>query len=72
MTNKRFLILFMTMIICQLQTVNLKAADTDVIDDEELPAIDPFAGGFGTTSQVIETNTQVTQYKGLLLSLIHI
>ena len=66
MTNKGFLILFMTMIFCQLQTVNLKAADTDVIDDEELPAIDPFAGGFGTTSQVIETNTQVTQYKGLL------
>ena len=44
--NKKLLIFLMTIMFCQFQLINLKAADdTTIIDDEELPAIDPFAGG---------------------------
>ena len=49
----------------QFQT--LKADDTNKIDDEELPAIDPFAGGVGNTTQgSIETSSQSSQGSGLL------
>ena len=37
------------------------------LDDEELPAIDPFAGGVGNTNQgSIETSSQSSQGSGLL------
>ena len=52
---------------CQFQLINLKADDTTIIDDEELPAIDPFAGGVGSTNQVTETdNSQMNSNSGLL------
>jgi hypothetical protein len=46
----------------------LKAADdTTIIDDEELPAIDPFAGNVGSTHQVTDTdNSQMNSNSGLL------
>ena len=56
----------MTIMICQFQMINLKAEDVNSIDDEELPAIDPFAGGLGSTNQVIETGNQVSSNNGLL------
>ena len=56
----------MTIMLCQFQTINLKADDQASIDDEELPAIDPFAGGVGSTNQVSETDTQVSSSNGLL------
>ena len=56
----------MTIMLCQFQTINLKADDQASIDDEELPAIDPFAGGVGSTNQVSETDTQVSSNNGLL------
>ena len=53
--------------LCQFQTINLKAEDVTSIDDEELPAIDPFAGGAGSTNQVTETdNSQMNSNSGLL------
>ena len=52
--------------LCQFQTINLNADDQVSIDDEELPAIDPFAGGVGSTNQVSETDTQVSSSNGLL------
>ena len=58
--NKKLLILLMTLLLCQFQMINLKAEDINSIDDEELPAIDPFAGGVGSTNQVIETDNQVS------------
>ena len=64
--NKKILIFFMTIMICQFQIINLKAEDVNSIDDEELPAIDPFAGGLGSTNQVIETGNQVSSNNGLL------
>ena len=65
--NKKLLIFLMTIMFCQFQLINLKADDTTIIDDEELPAIDPFAGGAGSTNQVTETdNSQMNSNSGLL------
>ena len=68
--NKKLLIFLMTIMFCQFQLINLKAEDTTIIDDEELPAIDPFAGGVGSTNQVTETdNSQMNSNSGLLNNL---
>ena len=66
MNINKFLKLFLISILFfQFQT--LKADDTNKIDEEELPAIDPFAGGVGNTSQgSIETSSQSSQGSGLL------
>ena len=66
MNINKFLKLFLISILFfQFQT--LKADDKNKIDDEELPAIDPFAGGVGNTSQgSVETSSQSSQGSGLL------
>ena len=66
MNINKFLKLFLiTILFFQFQT--LKADDTNKIDDEELPAIDPFAGGVGNTSQgSVESTSQSSQGSGLL------
>ena len=64
--NKKILIFFMTIMLCQFQAINLKADEHTSIDDEELPAIDPFAGGVGSTNQIMETDNQVSSNNGLL------
>ena len=64
--NKKLLIFLMTIMFCQFQLINLKADDAKKIDDEELPAIDPFAGGVGSTNQVTETDSQITSNNSLL------
>ena len=65
--NKKLLIFLMTIMFCQFQLINLKAADdTTIIDDEELPAIDPFSSGSSVTNQVTETDSQMTSINGLL------
>ena len=58
----------MTLLLCQFQLINLKAAEVSAsaIDDEELPAIDPFAGGVGSTNQAVETGDPVSSNNGLL------
>jgi len=67
--NKRLLIFLMTIMFCQFQPINLKADDTTNIDEEELPAIDPFAGGVGSTNQVTETdNSQMNSNSSGLLN----
>ena len=55
----------MTIMLCQFQMVNLKADEHSSLDDEELPAIDPFSGGV-STNQAGETDTQVSSNNGLL------
>ena len=68
--NKKLLIFLMTIMFCQFQLINLKAADdTTIIDDEELPAIDPFSSGSSVTNQVTETDSQMTSNNGLLNNL---
>ena len=47
----KILLLFLTVLFFQLQFQSIKADDTNNLDDEELPAIDPFAGGVGTANQ---------------------
>ena len=65
--NKKLLIFLMTIMFCQFQLINLKAADdTTIIDDEELPAIDPFSSGSSVTNKVTETDSQMTSNSGLL------
>ena len=64
--SKKILIFLMTIMLCQFQMINLKADEHSSIDDEELPAIDPFAGGVGSTNQVMETDNQVSSNNGLL------
>ena len=65
--NKKLLIFLMTIMFCQFQLINLKAADeTAIIDDEELPAIDPFSSGSSVTNQVTETDSQMTSNNDLL------
>ena len=64
--NKKILIFLMTIMVCQFQMLNLKADDHSSLDDEELPAIDPFSGGAGSSNQVSETDTQLSSNNGLL------
>ena len=65
--KKRLLVFLMTLIFCQFQLSSLKAEDVKSIDDEELPAIDPFAGGTaGSTNQVIKSDNQVSLNSSLL------
>ncbi len=61
------LLLFLIVLFSQLQFQSLKAEDKNNLDDEELPAIDPFAGGVGNTNQgSAETTGQTSQGSGLL------
>ena len=63
----KVLLLFLTILFFQLQFQALKAEDTNNLDDEELPAIDPFAGGVGTANQgSSDSMGQVSQGGGLL------
>ena len=63
--NKILRLFFITILLFQFQT--LRADNENKIDDEELPAIDPFAGSVGNTSQgSIETSGQSSQDGGLL------
>ena len=63
----KILLLFLMVLFFQLQFQSLKAEDTNNLDEEELPAIDPFAGGVGNTNQgSAETTGQTSQGSGLL------
>ena len=67
MNINKILILFLTILFFQFQSQNLNAEDTNNLDDEELPAIDPFAGGVGNTSQgSTDSISQNSQGSGLL------
>jgi hypothetical protein len=63
--NKKLLIFLMTIMLCQFQILNLKADEHSSLDDEELPAIDPFSGGV-SSNQAGKTDTQVSSNNGLL------
>ncbi len=67
-SKKKLLVFFMTLVLCQFQLSSLKAEDAKSIDDEELPAIDPFAGATaGSTNQSVDLDdTQQSSNNGLL------
>ena len=53
--KKKLLLFFMTLVLCQFSLFSLKAEEVKSIDDEELPAIDPFAGTTaGSTNQSVD------------------
>ncbi len=63
----KILILLLIALFFQFQFQNLYADDSQNLDEEELPAIDPFAGGVGNTSQgSSDTTSQSGQGSGLL------
>ena len=65
MSINKILILLLTILLFQFQIS--KAEDSNNLDEEELPAIDPFAGGVGNTSQgSAESTSQNSQGSGLL------
>ena len=66
--KKKLLLFFMTLLLCQFSLFSLKAEDVKSIDDEELPAIDPFAGtAAGSTNQSVDLgDTQQSSDNGLL------
>ena len=65
MSINKILILLLTILLFQFQIS--KAEDSNNLDEEELPAIDPFAGGVGNTSQgSTESVSQSSQGSGLL------
>ncbi len=66
--KKKLLLFFMTLVLCQFSLFSLKAEEVKSIDDEELPAIDPFAGTTaGSTNQSVDLgDTQQSTDNGLL------
>ena len=66
--KKKLLLFFMTLVLCQFLLFSLKAEEVKSIDDEELPAIDPFAGTTaGSTNQSVDLgDTQQSSDNGLL------
>ena len=66
--KKKLLLFFMTLVLCQFSLFSLKAEEVKSIDDEELPAIDPFAGTTaGSTNQSVDLgDTQQSSDDGLL------
>jgi|TARA_B100001964_G_scaffold239514_1_gene307282 hypothetical protein len=51
MKNKKIFTFITLIIFFQFFYINLKAEDLNKIDDEELPALDPFQGGAVATSE---------------------
>ena len=60
--NKKIFTLVALIIFLQFFQINLRAADLDKIDEEELPAQDPFAGGTASTSESEEGSNQTSSF----------
>ena len=65
MKNKIAFILVMTMALCQFQWTAANAETKKIENEEELPAIDPFSGGSGVSSQKNSDN-QTNSNNGLM------
>ena len=62
MTNNKIFTLISLIVFLQFFQLNLHAADLDKIDEEELPALDPFAGGTASTSESEEGSNQTSSF----------
>ena len=60
--NKKIFTLVALIIFLQFFNINLQAADSDKIYEEELPAQDPFAGGAVSTSESEEGSNQTSSF----------
>ena len=58
----------MTVVLCQFQPVSSKEKNVNSIDDEEIPAIDPFAGGMvgSSANQTSQADNKLNSNNGLL------
>ena len=62
MKNNKIFTLISLIVFLQFFQLNLHAADLDKIDEEELPAHDPFAGGAASTSVSEEGSDQASSF----------
>ena len=62
MKNNKIFTLISLIVFLQFFQINLHAADLDKIDEEELPAHDPFAGGTVSTSESEEGSNQTSSF----------
>ena len=62
MKNNKIFTLISLIVFLQFFQINLHAADLDKIDEEELPAQDPFAGGAASTSESEEGSNQTSSF----------
>ena len=62
MKNNKIFTLISLIVFLQFFQINLHAADLDKIDEEELPAHDPFAGGAASTSVSEEGSDQASSF----------
>ena len=62
MKNNKIFTLISLIVFLQFFQLNLHAADLDKIDEEELPAHDPFAGGAASTSESEEGSNQTSSF----------
>jgi len=62
MKNDKIFTLISLIVFLQFFQINLHAADLDKIDEEELPAQDPFAGGAASTSESEEGSNQTSSF----------
>ena len=62
MKNNKIFTLISLIVFLQFFQLNLHAADLDKIDEEELPAHDPFAGGAASTSESEEGSDQASSF----------
>ena len=62
MKNNKIFTLISLIVFLQFFQINLHAADLDKIDEEELPAQDPFAGGAVSTSESEEGSNQTSSF----------
>ena len=62
MKNNKIFTLIGLIVFLQFFQINLHAADIDKIDEEELPAQDPFAGGTASTSESEEGSNQTSSF----------
>ena len=62
MKNNKIFTLISLIVFLQFFQLNLYAADLDKIDEEELPAHDPFAGGAASTSESEEGSDQASSF----------
>ncbi len=62
MKNNKIFTLISLIVFLQFFQINLHAADIDKIDEEELPAQDPFAAGTAPTSESEEGSNQTSSF----------
>ena len=62
MKNNKTFTLIALIIFLQFFNINLRADDHNKIDEEELPAQDPFAGGAASTSESEEGSNQTSSF----------